>query len=197
MTKFIIEGIPFVPEEPREQAGCLGGIGGIVVIIIVILWFIFHDSKDSNHNQTQNTKDTISYAIQDTLKSKIDTNKSKKDTITIKSVSVAKPETKTTQITPKECIGKWVGSIGGFEFLLVIEEITPNSLVKGYYLMNEDKRILSGTLSHGNNFELSETGDEKQDDKFTFSIENSQINGIWISNNGQLARKYTLTKQPE
>lgn len=97
---------------------------------------------------------------------------------------------------------EWEGKFGTKNIKIIIEQIywdKEELIVKGYNMLNDKKRSLSGTIisinESGIKINLNEPGDDEWDGIFKINFDMlNNCKGEWISNNGKLNREFTLRK---
>jgi hypothetical protein len=85
----------------------------------------------------------------------------------------------------KDYIGTYMGTFGNYYIILKLESIDDYGMVKGYNVVNGNKRRVNG-IKQGNKFILNEPGDHEWDGIFDFKIEKGIARGTWRPNSPKL-----------
>lgn len=96
--------------------------------------------------------------------------------------------------------GDWTGDFGPNTLQIHVDEIDSDLAIRGYNVVNKNRRDLKGKIEYNGNsnylMTLAEPGDDEWDGLFKINYSDSKqiLKGIWIANNGKQKREFVLTK---
>jgi len=165
----------------------------IIVLVIVGIFISFRYGLATNFlgrffNNSLSNELTIPQAPSPNLDTLSSSAIQKSQEVQVQNFSLALEDTK----------GGWAGLLGYDSLILVITQISEDSTIEGYSIINTHERPIIGRCSKRAacyNFILSEPGDYQKDNSYNFNVDNdNNVIGTWKSSNGEYNLNFSLKK---